>query len=257
MSRWVDSHCHLDSVEEADQAVDRALQAGVEAMITVGTDLESSRTSIDLSGRLRGVWASVGVHPHEAKTFTSDSLEELRILARNPHVVAIGETGLDYFRDLSPRPDQADAFRAQIDLAKELGLVLVVHNRDAHDDLFGILEEQAPLPQVVFHCFSGGIDEARRALDLGGHLSFAGNLSYPRSDDLRAAAAFTPLERLLVETDSPYLTPTPHRGKRNEPALVARVGEVLAEVRRMPSGQVAEATTANSMLVFGLGNRRS
>lgn len=251
MSSWIDSHCHLDSLSHPDEAVDRALRAGVGVIVTVGTDLASSRANLDLAGRLRGVWASVGVHPHDSKTFDAESLAELKLLAGKQGVVAVGETGLDYYRDLSPRGDQADAFRSQIELAKELRLALVVHNRDAHQDVFSILAEHVPLPGLVFHCFSGGPDEARRALDLGGYLSLAGNLSYPKSEELRAAAAFAPFDRLLVETDSPYLTPTPHRGKPNEPALVPRVGEVLAEVRGVSPSEIAEATSANAKLLFG------
>lgn len=245
-------------MDDPASSIERARRAGVEAIITIGTDLVTSRRSIDLANEHPGVWAAVGVHPHEAKTFSNEAQKTLEGLAREERVVAVGESGLDFYRDLSPRDDQERVFRAHIALAKKLGLALVVHLRDAHEALFQTLSEEGPPEPLVFHAFSGGIEESRRALQLGGHLSFAGNLSYPKSDDLREAAGFAPLDRLLVETDSPYLPPVPHRGKRNEPSLVVRVGEVLAQVRGIASEQVAEATTKNARRIFLTdGNARS
>lgn len=249
---WVDSHCHLNTFADAGEAIDRGLRGGVEALITVGTDLETSRKSIDLASRHDEVWAAVGLHPHEAKSFSSEAAERLRAYASNPRVVAIGETGLDFYRDLSPRPDQFEAFRSQIRMANELGLALIVHLRDAHNDVFRLLSEEGPVDRLVFHCFSGGVTEAERALELGGYLSFAGNLSYRKNDDLRSAAAFAPIDRILVETDSPYLAPVPHRGSRNEPAFVALVGEVLARVRGLATERVAGATSENARRAFDL-----
>lgn len=198
------------------------------------------------------MWAAVGVHPHEASGFGEQAVEELAALAASPRVVAIGEAGLDFYRDLSPRDAQRSAFRRQIGVARELGRALVIHMRDAHDEVFGILAEEGPPERLVFHCFSGGPEEARRALALGGDLSFAGNVSYRGAEPLREAARAVPLDRLLVETDSPYLAPVPHRGKPNEPALVAAVGAALAGALGLPVEEVAAATSSNALRVFGL-----
>lgn len=252
MGGWIDSHCHLDSLDDPADAVERARAAGVEAIVAVGEDLESSRAATGLASVHEPVWAAVGQHPHQAKTLSGDVREALTALAKAPKVVAIGETGLDHYRDLSPRTAQAEAFRWHIALAKDLDLAIVIHMRDAHDQVYRILSEEGAPERLVFHCFSGGPDEARLALDLGGFLSFAGNISFPSTGDLRAAARVCPPDRLLVETDSPYLAPMPHRGKRNEPAFVSRVGEVLAEVLGRPGEEVAKATRANAVKVFRL-----
>ena len=252
MVNWVDSHCHLDSLEDVDGALRRARAAGVEEMVTVGTDLETSRRCIEAAASTPGVWATVGIHPHDAKGFGDAELDEVVRLAAAPKVVAIGEVGLDYYRDLSPREDQHRAFRAQIRAAKELGKALVLHVRDALSDVFGVLAEEGPPERLVFHCFSGGADEARRAIELGGHVSFAGNVSYKSAEMLREAARAAPLDRLLVETDSPYLAPVPHRGKPNEPAFVVAVGAALASAIGCPVDEIGEATAANARGVFRL-----
>lgn len=253
MTAWIDSHCHLDSVEGgADAAVERARAAGVAAMVTVGTDLASSRQSIEIAAGHDCVWAAVGVHPHDASTFSEEALEELGRLAEHPRVVAIGEAGLDYHRELSPRDTQRDAFRRQIQAARRLGKALVIHMRDAHEDVYAILADVGPPGRVVFHCFSGGPQEAARALDLGGFVSFAGNVSFRNAGELRDAARTVPLDRLLVETDSPYLAPVPHRGRPNEPALVGAVGSALAEATGRPVEEIARATAGNAVRAFGL-----
>lgn len=250
--RWVDSHCHLDSIDDPSAAVERAQAAGVSEMVTVGTDLATSRRSIEVAGSAAGVWATVGVHPYDAKGFGDEELAELVRLAGSPRVVAIGEVGLDYHRELSPRDAQHRAFRAQIRAAKDLGTALVLHVRDALDDVFEVLVDEGPPDRLVFHCFSGGADEARRAVDLGGHVSFAGNVSYKSAEDLREAARAVPLDRLLVETDSPHLAPVPHRGKPNEPAFVVAVGAALASATGRSVDEIGEATGANARSVFGL-----
>jgi TatD DNase family protein len=247
---WIDTHCHLDDFEDPSSAIDSARVAGVTAMVTVGTDLETSRLSVELALTHEPVWAVVGIHPHAASSFNPGLLQEIVGLASEEKVVGIGETGLDYYRELSPRSSQKAAFSEQIEAAKTLDLALVIHLRDAHDELFGLLEEAGPPQRLVFHCFSGGGDYARRALDLGGHISFAGNISYRGAEDLRDAALATPLDRLLVETDSPYLAPLPHRGKRNEPAFLPAVGAALAEALRKTQEEVAEATFSNARRVF-------
>jgi TatD DNase family protein len=252
MVHWVDSHCHLDSLDDAAGAVDRARAAGVAGMVTVGTDLETSRRCVELARSAPGVWATVGVHPYDAKGFGPAEFAEVVSLAGSPKVVAIGEVGLDYHRDHSPRRDQDRAFRAQIGAAKDLGKALVLHVRDALDDAFDVLADEGPPERLVFHCFSGGAAEARRAVELGGHVSFAGNISYRSAEMLREAARAVPLGRLLVETDSPYLAPVPHRGKPNEPAFVLAVGAALAFATGRSVDEIGEATAANARTVFGL-----
>jgi TatD DNase family protein len=257
MVHWVDSHCHLDSLDDAgvlEGAVERARAAGVAGMVTVGTDLETSRRCVELAGSTPGVWATVGVHPYDAKGFGPAELAEVVRLAGAPKVVAIGEVGLDYHRDHSSRDDQHRAFRAQIRAAKDLGKALVLHVRDALDDAFGVLAEEGPPERLVYHCFSGGAEVARRAVELGGHGSFAGKVSYRSAGMLREAARAVPLERLLVETDSPYLAPVPHRGKPNEPAFVVAVGAALASASGRPVDEIGQATASNAGTVFRLNS---
>lgn len=255
---WIDSHCHLDDLgEEVSDVVARAAEAGVEAMITVGSDLESSARCVDLASRHAEVWATVGIHPHEAGGYGERELAELCSLAERDKVVAIGEIGLDYYRDLSPRDLQRSAFRSQLQAAKRLGLPVVLHVRDAHDDLFTILDEVGPPAHLVFHCFSGGPGEVREALERGGCISFAGNISFKKAEGLREAASLVPLDRLLVETDSPYLTPVPHRGKRNEPAFVPFVGAALAEACGRGVDEISQATAATARRVFRLPEARA
>lgn len=235
-----------------DAAIERAVGVGVGRMVTIGTDLATSRTAAAIAADHREVWAAVGVHPHDASTFDDAVLGSLEALASGPRVVAIGEIGLDYFRDLSPREVQQDAFRRQLALARRLGTAVVIHMRDAHEDVFRILAEVGPPERLVFHCFSGGPDDAARGLELGGYVSFAGNVSYKNAFNLRQACAVVPLDRLLVETDSPYLAPVPHRGKPNEPALVPAVGAAVAAARGVSLAEIADATSANAASVFGL-----
>jgi len=246
---WVDSHCHLQSLPDPDAAIDRAREAGVTGMVCVGTDLETSRQAVELAARRPEVRATVGLHPHDASRFTAewDALEEL---AAGADVVGVGESGFDFHYMHSPGDAQEVAFRAQIGLAKRLDRALVVHSRDAWDATFGVLADEEPPPRTIFHCFTGGPDEARRALDLGANLSFSGIVTFPNADDVRGAAAMTPLDRLLVETDAPYLAPVPHRGRANEPALVPLVGAAVAAGLELPEDEVAERTGANARAVL-------
>lgn len=248
----MDCHCHLDSLDDPLEALGDARTEGVLAIVAVGTDVESSRRSVELALDHHDVWAAVGLHPHDAEALDDATATRLRDLAASPRVVAVGETGLDYYRDMSSRARQAEVFQWHISLAKELNKALVVHMREAHEDVYRILGEEGPPDRLVFHCFSGDEDDARDALDLGGHLSFAGNLSYPRSESLRRAAVAAPLDRLLVETDAPYLAPQPRRGQTNQPAFVGLVGDALASVRGVDAGELASVTTANAMRVFEL-----
>lgn len=248
---WVDSHCHLPSLSGgADAALDRARSAGVEAVVCVGTDVATSRASIEVAARHADVAATVGLHPHEASKLAVE-WDELESLASTPSVVAVGETGFDFYYRHSAADDQEAAFRAQIALAHRLGLALVIHTRDAWDDTFRVLADEGVPDRTVFHCFTGGPDEARRALALGAYLSFSGIVSFKNAADVRAAAALTPLDRMLVETDAPYLAPVPHRGRENEPAWVADVGAALAAATGCTIDETAGATAATAAAVFG------
>jgi TatD DNase family protein len=254
----VDSHAHLDDrafAGERDEVVARALAAGVRSIVTVGADLPSSRRAVALSARYAGVFAVVGVHPHDASRLDEAALKELRELARRPKVVAIGETGLDFYRDLSPRPVQRTAFRSHLALARELGLPVVVHDRDAHDEVMAALRgwvRDYADARGVLHCFSGDEDMAAEATRLGFFISLAGPVTYANASRLHRLAAIIPLHRLLLETDCPYLTPEPLRGQRNEPANVRLVAERVAALRGMAPAELARATTANATALFGL-----
>jgi len=243
---WIDNHCHLPG-GEADDVVAEAVQAGVMGLVDVGTDVDRSREAAQTASRHPEVMATAGVHPHEARHGT-DGLEAL---VETGEFVAVGECGLDYHYDHSPRTAQQEVFAFQIALARRFGLPLVVHTREAWDDTFAVLDaEGAPHP-TVFHCFTGGEAEARAALDRGAHLSFSGIVTFRSADDVREAARLCPLDRLLVETDAPYLTPEPHRGRPNRPALVTVVGSALAEVKGVPVAELAAATVTNSVQVYG------
>jgi TatD DNase family protein len=247
--RWTDDHCHLpDDPAEAAAQVAEAREVGVERIITVGTELDHSRSAIALARTLDGVWATAGVHPHEAK----DGMDGLEELLHEPEVVAVGECGLDYYYDHSPRDVQAEVFAAQIRLSHAHGLPLVIHTRDAWDDTFAVLEAEGIPARTVFHCFSGGVPEAQRALAMGAYLSIAGVVTFPSAGNIREAVGICPLGRLLVETDAPYLAPVPHRGKPNRPGLVRVVGEAVAEVKGLAPEAVAEATWDNAEILFGL-----
>lgn len=247
---WTDSHCHLHYDDVGTGAVARAAAAGVTRMITVGTDAESSAAAVDIATGHDGVFATVGLHPHDA-TAGVDSLATL-LRPADPSVVAIGECGLDYYYEHSPRPVQREVFAAQISLAAEAGLTLVVHTRDAWDETFDIIGGERMPERWVLHCFSGGPDEARIGLDLGAYLSFSGIVTFKNAGEVRQAAAACPADRLLVETDSPYLAPVPHRGQPNQPAWVPLVGAVVAEVRGEPVEEVERRTWDNATAAFGL-----
>jgi len=249
---WVDSHCHLQWITGgAAAALDRARDAGVGAMVCVGTDLESSQTAVELAAEHRDVWATVGLHPHEASRL-DEEWDALVALAASERVVGIGEAGFDFHYTHSPPPDQDEAFRRQIRLARELDRTLVIHSRDAWDATFAALADEGTPSRTVFHCFTGGPDEARRALDLGAHLSFSGIVSFRNADDLRAAAALAPADRVLVETDSPYLAPMPHRGRENEPAYLPAVGAAVAAATGREIEEIAKSTSGAAHQVFRL-----
>jgi TatD DNase family protein len=247
--RLVDSHCHLDDEQfdaDREQVIERARAAGVERMMAIGTgdgppDLE---VATRLAERYPFVYATAGVHPHEARKATAETFADLRKLARHPKVLAIGEIGLDYHYDFSPRDVQRAVFLEQIRVAAETGKPIVIHTREAWADTLELLRGHWT-GRGIMHCFTGDAAQAREALDLGFHLSFGGVLTFPKAETVREAARITPEDRLLVETDCPYLAPVPHRGKRNEPAFLANTVSRLAEVRGTTEEAVAQITTRN------------
>jgi TatD DNase family protein len=247
---WIDNHCHLpaDKPDVTADLVSEAFAGGIGALINVGTDIADSAAAIEVARANTGVWATAGVHPHDA----AGGLDGLRDLAAAPEVVAVGECGLDYHYDHSPREQQRSAFAAQIALAHELGKPLVIHTREAWDETFDILAAEGIPPRTVFHCFTGGPVEATRCLDFGALLSFSGIVTFPSAPELREAAALCPLDRMMVETDAPFLAPVPHRGKPNRPALVAVVGQAIADVRGVGAAVIADATTANAVAFYGI-----
>jgi len=246
-----DSHCHLEMLDDPDEAVRQASASGVGSVVSIGIDLESSRQAAAFARRLPGVYATVGLHPHEAGRLDESLLAELEALARDPRVVAVGECGLDFYRDLSPRDAQRRAFSAQIELARRAELPLVAHVREAGDEAMAQLAAEADGLTVVMHCFSlpEYVDECNAR---GYYASFAGNVTYKNAGDLRAAAARVREDRLMVETDAPFLSPVPNRGKPNQPAWVGHTAAALAEVRGWDPGRVADTTTVNARRAFGL-----
>lgn len=252
---YTDTHCHLamiDGDEPVDDIVMRARAAGVVTLVTVGVDLASSAEAVRVASAFRDVWAVVGIHPHNAIEATEHVLERLRAIARHPSVVGIGETGLDHFRDHSPRIRQEESFREHIRLAKELDKALVIHDREAHEDVVAILTDEGAPARTVFHCFSGDVDLMRRCADEGWFVSFAGNVTFSNAPLLRASAAAAPVDLLVTETDSPYLSPQPHRGTTNEPARVPLVAAQLAELHGMEADEMGALTSENARRLFDL-----
>jgi TatD DNase family protein len=246
---WTDSHCHVPWEGVGEDVLVEARAAGVDRFVSVGTTVETSRAAIDVAARHPDVWATAGVHPHDAEGADLAALEALLGSAR---VVAVGECGLDHHYDHSPRAVQREAFAAQVALARRHDLALVIHTREAWDETFAVLDEVGVPERTVFHCFTGGRAEADLALDRGAVLSFSGIVSFKSAGEVREAAARCPLDRLLVETDSPYLAPVPHRGRPNRPAWLPAVGEAVAAAKGLVPAAVAEASTAVASRVFRL-----
>ncbi|QUS58032.1 TatD family hydrolase [Pseudovibrio brasiliensis] len=251
----VDSHCHLDFpdfAEERDQIIERAHEAGVKLMVTICTRVRKFEQIKEIAEAYDSVYCSVGTHPHQAGEETDVTAEELIELSKHPKVVAIGEAGLDYFYDNASPEDQEKVLRTHIKAARETQLPLVIHSRDADDDMMSILEEEMKVGAfpALLHCFSSGKELAMKGLELGLYVSFSGILTFKRSTELREIAAELPMDRLLVETDAPYLAPQPWRGKRNEPAYVAHTNKVLAEALGVSEEQMADATTQNFLRLF-------
>lgn len=259
MGRLADSHCHLDFNRfEDDRAavIAAAERAGLVAIVNPGTSVETSRAAVTLAETCPMVYAAVGIHPHDAKTFTRSTAAELRQLASHPKVIAIGEIGLDYFRDYSPRDAQRRAFAAQLELAGELGLPVIIHNRDATEETVAILEDwvQGGIDRRgVLHSYSAGTAWLEQVLELGFYIGISGPVTFAKATTLHRVVQQTPLERLLVETDAPFLTPEPYRGRRNEPAFVQYVARKVAALKGLPLEQVAEQTTRNLGRLANMG----
>lgn len=256
----VDSHCHLDfDVFDEDRAetIDRALSAGVGTMVTICTRLSRFDEIYAIADGHDRIWCSVGIHPHQVAEEGIHASETICDLAKRPRVVGIGETGLDYYYDNSPREEQRESFRNHIHAARETGLPLIVHSRDADDDTIGILTEEyadGPYPGEL-HCFSSGRKLAEAALEIGFYISFSGIVTFKNAQELRDIAADVPLERILVETDSPFLAPIPNRGKRNEPAFVAHTAEKVAEIKGVSTDDLADISTDNFFTLFTKAER--
>jgi len=254
----IDSHCHLDNEQfdpDREAVIDRALAAGVELMLAIGTgdgppDLEAG---IRLADRHAAIFATVGVHPHEAAKATTETYQQLAELVKHPKVLALGEIGLDYHYDFSPREVQRAAFIEQMRIAADARKPIVIHTREAWDDTLAAIEEHWQPTGLggIMHCFSGGPKEAERSLALGFHLSFGGIVTFPKALDVQEAARLTPSNRILIETDAPYLAPVPRRGKRNEPAFVVETARKLADLRGIPPDELAQITTTNFRDLLG------
>lgn len=247
----IDTHAHLDALDDAPAALVRAREAGVERIITIGTTLDSCRAMLAFAEGEDGVFVSLGLHPHEAATAGSAEVEELASLLEHPKAVAVGETGLDHFRDYAPHDRQLDLFRAQAELAIGSGRPIVVHTRAAEEETLAVLTALPPGARVVLHCFSS-LRLLDPALERGWYVSFAGNVTYPKATELRTAAARVPADRILAETDSPYLSPQPVRGQRNEPANVVHTLATLAGARGQDRDELERAIDENATAAFGL-----
>lgn len=251
----IDSHCHLDYYDEAEieQVVARAREAGVARLVTIGVRMSQAAAVRALADRFPEVWGTVGIHPHNAGEGELPTPEAIAAEADHPRIIGIGESGLDYFYDKAPREAQAENFRRHIRAARLAGLPLAIHARQADDDILGILREERDAGgwfDFLLHCFSSGRELAEQSVEMGGYVSFSGILTFPKSQDIRDVARDLPADRLLVETDAPYLAPVPYRGKRCEPAMVAHTAKVLAEVRGLEMAALEALTTANFQRLF-------
>ena len=256
----IDTHCHLTFEQlawEIDEVVERSVAAGVAGWITVGTDPEHNLKAVELAGRFDNMFAGVGIHPHDARDVTAETMVKLKELARNEKVVAIGETGLDFHYDFSPRQDQRRVFEAQLEIARQMNLPVIIHSREAFDETIDILEQfiglKGTLKGVVFHCFAGSAQQARIVLDHGFYISFTGVVTFRNAENAREAAKIVPPDRLMLETDCPYMSPAPMRKQKiNEPALMVHTARFVAGLKEMDENNFANAVTATSKSFFGL-----
>jgi TatD DNase family protein len=246
---WTDTHCHIHDDKMAHSVSDtlqRARELGVERFVVIGTDAPTCDAAIKIASEFPDVWATVGLHPHDA----TQGVDSIVPFIGRDRVIAIGECGLDYYYEHSPRDVQMKAFAEQIALAKEHDMTLVIHTRDAWQDTFDVLDAEGMPSNTIIHCFTGGPDEARQCLDRGAYLSFSGIVTFKNAVELRQAAVLCPNDRVLVETDSPFLAPVPHRGRPNEPAHVGLVGTAIADLRGQDPAEFARQTTANALAAF-------
>lgn len=253
---YFDTHAHLDDRkyrEDQDLVISRAKEAGLELIVNVGYNIASARRTVELTKKYDLIYGTVGMHPHDAKDLDGDGLRELKRLAQEPKIVAIGEIGLDYHYDHSPRDVQQRVFRRMIGLAQEVKLPIVIHDREAHEDVFRILcEEKAEEVGGIFHCYSGSWPLAKEAIEMGFYISIAGPITFHNAKKTVEVVKEVPLEWLLIETDSPYLAPVPYRGKRNEPAHVVKVAEMIAQIKGLEVEEVGRVTTANGKRAYGI-----
>ncbi|HHZ92796.1 TPA: TatD family deoxyribonuclease [Candidatus Poribacteria bacterium] len=254
----VDSHAHIQLSQfdrDRHEVLQRAKSAGIEQILVVGFDLKTSQQAVELAMNTENLWATVGMHPHDAKDLTNTAMDTFQRLADHPKVIALGEMGLDYYRDLSPRSIQKTAFEQQLDLAEELDMPIIVHNREAYHDILPILRSRKGRISGVLHCFSGDVDIMKQTLDIGFHIGIGGPVTYKKSDDLQTVAKQVPANRLLIETDCPWLAPQFRRGKRNEPSYVISVAERIAELRGTPAEEIGQITTQNFVTLFSNQNQ--
>jgi TatD DNase family protein len=251
----IDSHAHLEMREfdaDRDDAVRRAKEAGVDVIVTVGTNLRDCRKVLAIAARHEAVYAALGVHPHDVKGIDERTYDDIRKLVKQPKVVAYGEIGLDFYRNRSPRDVQIRCFGEQLELADEFDLPVIIHDRDAHAETLKMIGAWKGKKRGVVHCFSGDAAMAKKCLDMGFYISIPGPATYPKAEKILDVVRQVPLGRLLVETDAPYLTPQPHRGKRNEPAFVVHTARKIAEVKAVPFAEVAAATSQNARDLFDI-----
>ena len=250
---FMETHTHLDLIKKnAEEVVKEAAEKGVAKMVTIGIDLESSKIALEFASRIEGVYAAVGFHPHEAKFLDEENLKELEKLAKKGKVVAIGETGLDYYWNHSTLPCQMEAFKKQVNLARKLNLPLIIHDREAHQDTLKVLAEEAKDLKIILHCFSGDLDMAKVCIGRGYYLGIGGVVTFSNAIKLRAIVKEVPLENLVLETDSPYLAPHPFRGKPNEPKYIPLIAERIAGIKGISLEEVAATTSKTAQEFFGI-----
>lgn len=251
---FVDSHAHIQISQfthDLEEVLKRANSVDVSTILVIGFNLETSLGAVELAEKHENLYATVGMHPHDAKDLTPEVLKTFRELLNHPKVIALGEIGLDYYRNLSPHAVQKEAFEKQLDLAEEMKMPIIIHNRDAYMDILPILENRRGKIQGVLHCFTGDVEMMHRSIEIGFHIGIGGIVTYPNAKDVQAVAKEVPLERLLIETDCPWLAPQFRRGKRNEPAYVRAVAEKIAELRSTTIDAIGEITTKNFNTLFG------
>ena len=254
--KLIDTHCHLTFeglIENVEAVIGRSIDAGVTAWITVGTEPVENHRVLKIAGRFDNMYAALGIHPHEAKNVTADTFDELQQMSKGPKVVAIGETGLDYYYDHSPHADQARVFAEHLRIAKQLNLPVIIHSREAFEATIDILDRHAKGLKVVFHCFTGTAEQAKLVISKGWHISFTGVVTFKNTNDLRAAAGEVPLQRMMLETDCPYMSPEPVRNRKiNEPALMVHTAKLLADLKCLDFEDFAEVVTSTSKNFFNL-----